>query len=436
MDYFSHLSLAIRDLSARVSIVGIGYVGLPLALACARSGFHVSCIDLDNRKVEAINSGSSFISHIDSGDLRTYVAKGAMKAYSDFSVIAESDIIVLCLPTPLGAHKEPDLTYITRALTSIDPFVRAGQMICLESTTYPGTTEEIVIPWAEQHGFALGSNYFVVYSPEREDPGNRNFTTQNIPKLVSGDTKHCLSAGLAFYGKVVKTVVAVSNTKTAEMAKVLENVHRSVNIGLVNEMKLLAHKMDIDIHEVISAAASKPFGFVPYYPGPGLGGHCIPIDPFYLSWKAKEYGLSSRFIELSGEINSAMPSYVVKVCTDALNTRGLPIKHTKVLILGAAYKKDIDDIRESPAISIANAISSHGGDVSIYDPYVSRVSIESHMPKVLILQQLDYEQLDSYQLVVICTDHSCIDYDSVARFSSLIVDSRGALPRSDKVFHA
>lgn len=344
-----HLLSKIRSKCATIGVVGLGYVGLPLSLRFVETEFSVLGFDIDDNKIKKLNSGESYIKHI--GVERVYKAweSGNLEATTDFSRASEVDALILCVPTPLGNHKEPDLSFITNTLNSLLPYLRKGQIISLESTTYPGTTEEELRPALESKGFTVGKDIFLVYSPEREDPGNPKFSTNNTPKIVGGSTSECLEIGLALYSRIVEKVIPVSSTQVAEMTKILENIYRAVNIGLVNELKILADKMEIDIWEVIDAAATKPFGFTPFYPGPGLGGHCIPIDPFYLTWKAKEYGISTRFIELAGEINTAMPNWVVSKVIDALNDQGKALKNSRILVLGIAYKKNIDDSRESPA---------------------------------------------------------------------------------------
>lgn len=407
-----------------VGIIGLGYVGLPLALRFAEVGTPVLGFDIDAAKVLDLMAGRSYIRHI--GDAAVAQARASgMAATSDFARIAEVDAILICVPTPLDRYREPDLSFVVTTLDSILPYLRPGQLLSLESTTWPGTTEEILRPRLEQAGFVIGEDCFLVYSPEREDPGNRNFNTRTIPKIVGGSTPACLAAGLALYSKVIDKVVPVSCTRTAEMTKLLENIHRAINIGLVNEMKIVADRMGIDIHEVIRAAATKPFGFVPYYPGPGLGGHCIPIDPFYLTWKAREYGIHTRFIELAGEVNSAMPQWVVDKVTDALNARERSVKGSRILVLGIAYKKNVDDMRESPAVELMELLRDKGALISYSDPWVPVFPKMREHHFELSSTALTAEVLQQQDLVLLATDHELFDYDFIRRHARLIVDTRG-----------
>ncbi|MEE1572819.1 MAG: nucleotide sugar dehydrogenase, partial [Candidatus Neomarinimicrobiota bacterium] len=368
----NNLTSQIINRKSTIGIIGLGYVGLPLAIRFSEEGFRVMGFDVDGKKVQMLNSGESYIKHIDAKLIDTIVRNG-FKATSDFNHIPSTAVILICVPTPLGVHNEPDLSYIHSTLQSIKPHLTENQLLVLESTTYPGTTEEEIVPVVEKAGFKIGTNFFVGYSPEREDPGNKNFTTKTIPKVVSGYTENCLEVTKALYDQIVDQTVPVSSPKVAEMTKILENIHRAVNIGLVNELKMVADKMDIDIYEVINAAATKPFGFTPYYPGPGLGGHCIPIDPFYLSWKAKQVGIDTRFIELAGEINTAMPAYVVQKVGEALNSVGKSIKGSQILILGLAYKKNVDDLRESPSLVLIESLIDKGAVVEYSDPYFKTI---------------------------------------------------------------
>ncbi len=354
----------------------------------------------------------------------------------DFSEIKNIDIIIICVPTPLGVHNEPDLSYIRGTLKSISKFLRKNQLLILESTTYPGTTEEEIIPVIENLKFIIGEDFFVGYSPEREDPGNKVFTTKTIPKIVSGHTPSCLEATNQLYSEIIDTTVKVSSTKIAEMAKILENIHRAVNIGLMNELKVLSEKMDIDIYEVIKAAATKPFGFTPYYPGPGLGGHCIPIDPFYLTWKAKEIGMNTRFIELAGEINTSMPAYVFQKVYEALNSKGKPISGSKILVLGLSYKKNIDDLRESPSLQIIQFLIENGSKVFYSDPYFEKIPKTRKYNFDLSNTSINPKLLKTMDLVILATDHDKFDYDSIVKYSELIVDTRGRYKKSSKVFKA
>jgi UDP-N-acetyl-D-glucosamine dehydrogenase len=365
----AHLIAKLQDRKAVIGILGMGYVGQPLALRYAKIGYRVLGFDIDAAKVAQLNQGASGIEHISDAEIQAANAMG-MQCTTDFSRCAEADALILCVPTPLNKYREPDLSYVIATVDSVVPYLRAGQVVSLESTTYPGTTEEELLPRVTQGGLTVGENVFLVYSPEREDPGNAHFSTNTIPKVVGGHTGACLDVGKALYGQAIDRIVPVSSTKTAEMTKLLENIHRAVNIGLVNEMKIVADRMGIDIFEVIDAAATKPFGFTAYYPGPGLGGHCIPIDPFYLTWKAREYGLHTHFIELSGEINRAMPEYVVGKLVKALNTRQKALHGSRILVLGIAYKKNVDDMRESPAVEVMELLRNEGAIVSYSDPHV------------------------------------------------------------------
>lgn len=409
---------------ANIGVVGMGYVGQPLALRYSQIGFQVTGFDIDAQKVEQLNAGHSMIEHISDDDVAAANAAG-MSNTTDFSRISEMDAIILCVPTPLNKYREPDLSFVTDTCDAIAPYVLEGQVVSLESTTYPGTTEEEILPRISQGGLVVGEDIFLVYSPEREDPGNTNFSTNTIPKVVGGHTKNCLDVGRALYEPAIDTVVPVSSTKAAEMTKLLENIHRAVNIGLVNEMKIVADRMGIDIFEVVDAAATKPFGFTPYYPGPGLGGHCIPIDPFYLTWKAREYGLSTRFIELSGEINQRMPEYVVDKLVDALNMRGKALKGARVLVLGIAYKKNVDDMRESPSVLVMELLRDKGAELSYSDPHVPVFPKmrEHHFEMASV--DLSPEVLAQFDAVILTTDHAKFDYDMIAQSAALIIDSRG-----------
>lgn len=409
---------------ATIGIVGMGYVGLPLMLRYNAIGFQVIGIDIDQDWVDLLNSGKSKIEHIPHEAIAKACASG-FEATTDFARASECDALLLCVPTPLNKYREPDLSYVLSTVNSLQPHLRENQVMSLESTTYPGTTEEELLPRIEERGFKVGENYFLVYSPEREDPGNPNFETRTIPKVVGGHTPACLEVGVALYQSAIDQVVPVSSTKAAEMTKLLENIHRAVNIGLVNEMKIVADKMGVDIFEVIDAAATKPFGFTAYYPGPGLGGHCIPIDPFYLTWKAREYGLHTRFIELSGEVNRAMPEYVVGKLTDALNEQGKALKNSKVLVLGLAYKKNVDDVRESPAIEIMELIRDKGAVLHYSDPHVPVFKKMREHSFDLASVELTSEALQSYDAVLITTDHEKFDLNMVKENAPLIIDTRG-----------
>jgi UDP-N-acetyl-D-glucosamine dehydrogenase len=414
----------LRDKSAHVGIVGLGYVGLPLALRFSEAGFVVLGLDIDPGKVEALNAGRSYIAQIPAERIAKSV-KAKFKATADFAGARDCDALIICVPTPLGKHHEPDVSFIVDTMAALKPHLRKGQVVSLESTTYPGTTEELVVPVVEAAGLNPGTDCFVIYSPEREDPGNLKFHTQTIPKVVSGCTPACLEVAKALYSGVIDKVVPVSSLRTAEMTKLLENIHRAINIGLVNEMKVVADRMGIDIHEVIDAAATKPFGFVPYYPGPGLGGHCIPIDPFYLTWKALEYGVDTRFIRLAGEVNSRMPEWVVEKTAAALNEHGKALKGSRVLVLGIAYKKNVDDTRESPAVEIMELLQARGAVVAYSDPFVPKFPKMREHHFDLASVTLDAKSLTGFDAVLLATDHDSFDYALIGAQAKLLVDTRG-----------
>lgn len=409
---------------ARIGIIGLGYVGIPLALRFHAVGFKVMGFDIDDERVTTLNAGETPIEHISADEIGAMVRDG-FEATADFSRIAEVDAIIICVPTPLSRHREPDLSYIVDTMKTISPYLRQGQMLSLESTTWPGTTEEVLRPFVVERNLTVGDDFFLVYSPEREDPGNPNFTTHTIPKVVGGATPACRAVGEAVYAVAVDRVVPVSSTQAAELTKLLENIHRAVNIGLVNEMKIIADRMGIDVFEVIDAAATKPFGFTPYYPGPGLGGHCIPIDPFYLTWKAREYGLSTHFIELAGEINREMPEWVATKVTEALNDREKSLKGSRILALGIAYKRDVDDMRESPSVLVMEILRARGAIVEYSDPHAPVFPKMREHKFDLSSVELTPENLASYDAVVVLTDHSAFDYAAILKHSRLIVDTRG-----------
>ncbi len=413
-----------KSRDALIGIVGLGYVGLPLMLRYNAIGFRVLGIDIDVEKVEQLNTGKSYIEHIASEHV-SRARNSGFEATCDFARASECDALILCVPTPLNKYREPDMSFVINTTEAIKPYLRAGQVVSLESTTYPGTTEEELLPRVESGGLRVGENIFLVYSPEREDPGNPNFETRTIPKVIGGHTPKCLEVGIALYEQAIDQVVPVSSTKAAEMTKLLENIHRAVNIGLVNEMKVVADRMGIDIFEVVDAAATKPFGFTPYYPGPGLGGHCIPIDPFYLTWKAREYGLHTRFIELSGEVNQAMPEYVLGKLMDGLNDRGQALRGSRILVLGIAYKKNVDDMRESPSVEIMELVQAKGGVVAYSDPHVPSFPKMREHHFDLSSEPLTAENIASFDAVVLATDHERFDYDLIQTHARLIVDTRG-----------
>ena len=422
-----------KNKKVTIGIIGMGYVGLPLAIAYAEKGFKVLGIDIDKIKVEKINNSISYINHLSSEKLKNLVNSKFLKATINFNEVRNLDAIILCLPTPLNKYREPDLSYIKNTLSSIKPFLKKGQILSLESTTYPGTTKEELFPFIKSCGFNIGEDFFLVYSPEREDPGNENFHTGNIPKVLGGMTPNCNKIGIALYEQVISEIVEVKDTSTAEMTKLLENIHRAINIGLMNELKPVADKMGIDLYEVIRAASTKPFGFVPYYPGPGLGGHCIPIDPFYLTWKAREFGMHTRFIELAGEINSSMPHYVVTQTANALNNHGKPLKNSRVLVLGVSYKKNIDDLRESPSLDIIDLLNRKEAKVEYCDPFFDVLPKTRKFNFNLKRTDLTEENLNKADVVIIATDHDLFDYSLIKRCSKLIIDTRGRFNPSDNI---
>ncbi|MCW8887621.1 MAG: nucleotide sugar dehydrogenase [Gammaproteobacteria bacterium] len=418
------LKAKIQDRDATVGVIGLGYVGLPLVLRFCEAGFSVIGFDVDESKLVKLKQGKSYLDHIADREIAE-LAKQNFNATADFSQIAQCDTVLICVPTPIDRYREPDLSFVIDTVEAIVPHLRAEQLVVLESTTYPGTTDEELLPRVESTGLKVGVNIYLAYSPEREDPGNPNFTTQTIPKVVGGVTPTCLDVATALYQQVIDQVVPVSSTRVAEMSKLLENIHRAVNIGLVNEMKMVADSMDIDINEVINAAATKPFGFVPYRPGPGLGGHCIPIDPFYLTWKAREYGVNTRFIELAGEINSQMPQWVVSKVADGLNDHQKSTKGSRILILGIAYKKNINDSRESPGIEIIELLNNRGAQVDYADPHIPLFPAKRDYDFNMASVELTQESLQEYDCVVLVTDHERFDYPLIADSAKLIIDTRG-----------
>ena len=412
----------IRTRDAKVGIVGLGYVGLPLAVEFAKAGFDVTGIDLSDSKVRSINAGDSYVGDIADATLGPLVKAGKLKATCDFSAIADLDTVNICVPTPLRKTKDPDMSFIVSACAEIAKFLHPGMLVILESTTYPGTTDELVLPMLEQAGLKVGQDFFLCFSPERVDPGNPKYNTSNIPKVVGGVTPACSEVGRLFYSQALLNVVAVSSTQVAEMVKLLENTFRMINIGLVNEIALMCDRMGINVWEVIEAAATKPFGFMPFYPGPGLGGHCIPIDPFYLSWKTKQAGIEARFIELAGYINGQMPHFVVDKIQSALNDVARPLKGSHIHILGVAYKKNIDDLRESPALDIMLLLKRRGVRLTYSDPHVPQLNLEGE-----VLKSDDVDLVASADCTVIVTDHTVFQYREIAEQAKLIVDTRNAL---------
>jgi UDP-N-acetyl-D-glucosamine dehydrogenase len=420
------LAEKIRTRGARVGVVGLGYVGLPLAVEFAKAGFSVTGIDLSQEKVRRVNAGDSYVGDVPSAVLAPLVESEKLRATTDFSAVAELDTINICVPTPLRKTKDPDMSYIVSACQEIAGHFHAGMLIILESTTYPGTTDELVLPMLAKSGLEVGRDFFLCFSPERVDPGNPKFQTVNIPKVVGGSTPACTRMGQLFYSQALEHVVPVSSTQVAEMVKLLENTFRMINIGLVNEMALMCDRMGIDVWEVIDAAATKPFGFMPFYPGPGLGGHCIPIDPFYLSWKTKQAGIEARFIELAGYINGQMPHFVADKVQNALNDAGKPVKGSRIHVMGVAYKRDIDDMRESPALDVMLLLKQRGAVLSYSDPHVASIRVDG-----LNFESSPDESAAEADCVVIVTDHSAFDYQALVRNSRLVVDTRNALKGFD-----
>ncbi|MEP0964919.1 MAG: nucleotide sugar dehydrogenase [Roseobacter sp.] len=407
-----------------IGIIGLGYVGIPLAMRISEVGLPVMGFDIAQARVAQLNAGESPIKHISRNEISDMLDSGFV-ATSDFSETAKCDALIICVPTPLDKSRDPDLSFVTATMDSIAPHFRAGQLLSLESTTWPGTTKEVLLPYIEKAGLTAGENFYLVYSPEREDPGNPKFKTHNIPKIVGGHTAECRKAGIALYSSFIDSVVPVSSTEAAEMVKLLENIHRSINIGLVNEMKIVADAMDLDIFEVIQAAATKPFGFTAYYPGPGIGGHCIPIDPFYLTWKAREYGLHTRFIELAGEINAGMPQYVVDKTIRALNETGKSLNGSKILALGIAYKRDVGDMRESPSVFVMEQLRDWGADIQYSDPNVPAFPEMREHYFDLESVDLTADYVGTFDAVILLTDHSEFDYEMILNNARLIIDTRG-----------
>ena len=423
------LRLGFAERRAKIGVIGLGYVGLPLVKALNAGGFPVTGFDVDREKIAQLETGESYIRMIPSSAVREMVDGGRFHATVDFAETAAMDAILICVPTPLNRYREPDLSYVERTAEAIAPHLRAGQLIVLESTTYPGTTAELLRPILERGGLESGRDFFLAYSPEREDPGNPKFDTSRIPKVIGGDGPAAVELAVALYGQIVTQVVPVSSLATAEAVKLTENIFRAVNIALVNELKVIYEKMDIDIWEVIDAAKTKPFGFMPFYPGPGLGGHCIPIDPFYLTWKARQYGVNTRFIELAGEINTAMPLHVVQRLGEELDRRaGKGLKGARVLVVGAAYKKNVDDIRESPALRLLSLLRARGARVDYHDPYIPEIQTAREHAELSGMKSIAWtpENLAAYDAALICTDHDGVDYEALVRSCPLVVDTRNA----------
>jgi UDP-N-acetyl-D-glucosamine dehydrogenase len=422
----------IENKTAVIGIVGLGYVGLPLMLAYTAKGYKTVGFDIDQNKIDMLEQGRSYIDHIGSDDIREALEKQLFKATVNYELIREVDAIIMCVPTPLDKHFEPDLSYVTGTMDMVSPYLRKGLIVSLESTTYPGTTEEELRPRIEARGFEVGKDVFLIYSPEREDPGNAYFSSKNIPKVVGGSTPACAEVGKALYEAAITEVVPVKSTQVAEFTKLLENIYRCVNIGLVNELKTVADEMGVDIWEVIDAAATKPFGFKAFYPGPGLGGHCIPIDPFYLTWKAREYGVHTRFIELAGEINRGMPQYVIRRTMEALNSRKKSVNGSKVLLMGLAYKEDVDDMRESPTFELMDLLEDQGAEISYYDPHISEVGpTREHMNRCGMKSiAWSKELISKYDAVIIATNHKAFDLPQLAECADLIIDTRNAMKKA------
>jgi len=415
-------------MSIKVGIIGLGYVGLPLVIEFCKAGYRVTGFDVDQEKVDQLNKGQSYISYIETKEIRSMVEKNRLSATSDFSLLKTVEAVIIAVPTPLSDYRDPDLQYIEKTAEMIRKYLQRGQVIVLESTTYPGTTEEKLLPILSKNGFKVGKDFYLAYSPERVDPNNREHNIVDIPKIIGGITEECLEKTMVLYSTVFKHVVPVSNTRIAEASKLLENIYRSINIAMVNELKILFDRMDIDLWAVIEAASTKPFGFMPFYPGPGLGGHCIPIDPFYLTWKAREYDFSTKFIELAGEINTSMPFWVAQKVVDALNSNGKSIKGAEVLVLGAAYKKDVDDNRESPSVKIIHLLMAKGARVCYNDPYIPVLKDMRKYPDFQMESiGLNEELLKAVDCVLIATDHSNYDYEFIYKHSPLIIDTRNAM---------
>ena len=428
-----NLENKIKNKKSIIGVIGMGYVGLPLVKTFLNKGFGVVGFDIDEKKVLMLNKGKSYIKHVTAEELKGFLNKKKFQATVDFAALERVDVIIICVPTPLDAHNNPDLSFVLKTTETISKNLRKGQLVILESTTYPGTTEEEVLPLLEAGGLKVGKDFFLAYSPERENPGDKVYTTEKIPKVVGGVTSECSRVAKALYDQIIKKTVPVSSPKVAEATKIMENVFRSVNIAMVNEMKMIFDRMGIDVWEVIQAASTKPFGFMPFFPGPGYGGHCIPVDPFYLAWKAKEVDQPTKFIELAGEINIFMPYYVVTKTIEALNENGKSIKGAKILILGLAYKEDIDDQRESPSLKIISLLKKHGADVSYNDPYVPQASGYRDYPGLVLESvELTGSILKASDAVVIVTAHSDYDFDWIAKNASLIIDTRNAIKKKMK----
>ncbi|MDA8560424.1 nucleotide sugar dehydrogenase [Nitrospinae bacterium] len=429
----------IKNREAAIGIIGLGYVGLPLVIEFCKAGFFVIGLDIDQKKIDLLSKGQSYIKHIPDESIRLLENNKRFQGSTDFSLVKKLDCVLICVPTPLEKNRDPDMSYILSTAREIAPYITKGQLIILESTTYPGTTQEILAPELEaKSGLKADQDFYLSYSPEREDPNNKDFTTATIPKVIGADTPEGLEITDALYSSIIQNTVPVSNTKVAEATKLMENIFRAVNIALVNELKVVFDKMGIDIWEVIEASSTKPFGFMPFYPGPGLGGHCIPIDPFYLTWKAKQFGVATRFIELAGEVNVSMPDYVIEKISFALDQAGRTLTDSRVLLLGIAYKKNVDDDRESVTFKIMEMLEQKGAEVNYNDPYISVIKPRREYKQFIGKQSVPMEKLNTYDLVVILTDHSIYDYDTIVNQSNLIVDTRNACGhiKSEKIIKA
>ena len=416
-----------------IGVIGLGYVGLPFVLASSSKGFPTIGFDIDQSKVNMLLAGESYLKHIPESSINELNGTGKFDATADFSRLQDVDAIIICVPTPLTRHREPDMSFIISTAESIYSHLKKGQIVILESTTYPGTTEEVLLPILEKSGLTCNEDIYLAYSPEREDPGNKNYTTITIPKVIGGYNQEACEKAAYLYKQIFVEVIPVSSTRVAEAVKLTENIFRSVNIALVNELKMIFSKMDIDIWEVVDSAKTKPFGFMPFYPGPGLGGHCIPIDPFYLTWKAREYECATRFIEIAGEINTSMPMYVVQVLMDALNERGKALKDSRILVIGLAYKKDVDDLRESPSLKLLEILLSKGARAEFHDPYIPRIKKTRDYMMLAGKESVDLtpETINQYDAALISTDHTSINYDELVKHSQLVIDTRNATKNVD-----
>ena len=425
------LKKKIESRSANIGVIGLGYVGLPLAMEFVRAGFKVTGIDVNTEKVEMINAGNNYIQDVSDNALASAVSDGNLNATTDFAATKKLDSVSICVPTPLKKHKNPDISYIVSAMKEVEKYIHPGMIIILESTTYPGSTRELILPSLETNGFTVGKDFFLCFSPERIDPGNTEYGTQNTPKVIGGITDQCTDMGAAVYGTIVEKVVTVSSPETAEMVKLLENTFRAINIGLANEVAIMCEKLGVDVWEVINAAGTKPFGFMKFSPGPGLGGHCIPIDPHYLSWKLKTLDYNARFIQLAGEINTAMPRHVLKLVTEGLNQQQKALKGSKVLIIGVAYKKDVNDVRESPALDILQLLEESGVKTDYFDPHVESISRDGST--INSIGKLDGDAVSEFDACIIVTDHSNRDFELIRKHCSLIIDTRNVYHgRTDK----